>query len=165
MGRPWIRFSWRPLWIMALWASAFIVSQAVVMLRLREGGALGAGLGAGLLGLIAAACLDRFHPKGAFAWQVAKHVAALVLVAVIACAFLAPTLRSDPDTFFSSSPNERIVESDQFGANREVKTSRELGRERWASHVAGSLTFALVLGAFSAVNLGRNLLPRRPGTA
>ncbi len=165
MDRAWIRFSWRPVWIMALWASAFIVSQVAVMLRLHEGGGLGAGLGAGLLGLIAAAGLDRFYSKGAFSWQVAKNVAALVLAVVILCAFLAPTLRSDPDTFYSASPNEQFVETDQFGGNRQVKTSRELGREHWAGRVSGSLTFALVLGAFSAVNLGRNLLPRRPGAA
>jgi hypothetical protein len=96
---------------------------------------------------------------------VAKNVTALVLVVVILGAFLAPALRSDPDTFFSSSPDEQFVESDQYGANRQVKSSRELGREHWAERVSGSLTFALVLGGFSVINLGRNLIPRRPGTA
>jgi MFS family permease len=148
------------LWILGLWASAFIVSQAIVLLRLREGGALGAGLGAGLLGLIIAACLDQFHSKGAFSWQVAKNVVALVLVMLVIGVVLVPVLRSDPDTFFSSSPDEQFIQTDQFGGHREVKSSRELGRQHWAERVSGSLTFALVLGAFSVINLGRNLLPR-----
>jgi len=162
MDHPWIPFPLRKWDVLTPLIAAPVVIIVLVAVRLRGGPfpeAIGTSAGADLMALVVSFGLDNYRATPSFKWQAGKQSFALLMALVAAAFFCVPALLQDPDTYFSSAPNERFYMIGRYGNVHGIKTARELGREHWAMEVGGSGTFALALGAFSIMVLRRNLRP------
>ena len=166
--RPeWLGFPWSVVSVVSLLACP-LITIIVILWRRKVGGSfyidgIGAGFGAWVGVIFIAVWIQAKATASRRAAVIAAWLSVLIALLVL-CFLFWPTLWVEPQTYFSSDPNDEYIVKERSGRSWR-ETASELGQARWAKTIGGSLTFGFALGSIAVTTIIRNTIGqpiRRP---
>jgi hypothetical protein len=163
----WLGFPWSVVSVVSLLACP-LITTIVILWQRKVGGSfyidgIGAGFGAWFGVIIVVVWIQEKAIASRRAAIIAAWLSLLIALFVLGYLFW-PTLRVEPQTYFSSDANAEYIVTERSGKSWREKAS-ELGQARWAKTMAGSLTFGFALGSIAVTTIIRNTIRpamRRP---